>query len=66
MDEHTGHYAKWVQQTKTNTAWFYLYIKSKKQMNKHNKTETVSDTENKQVVARGKGCGEMREIGDGD
>ena len=33
-------------------------------MNKHNKTETVSDTENKQVVARG--CGEMREIGDGD
>ena len=40
-------------------------MKSKKQMNKH-KTEMVSDTENKQVVARGKGCGEMREIGDGD
>ena len=66
MDEPTGHHAKWVRQTKTNTAWFHLYIKSKKQMNKHNKTETVSDTENKQVVARGKGCGEMREIDDGD
>ena len=41
-------------------------MKSKKQMNKHNRTEMVSDTENKQVVARGKGCGEMREKGDGD
>ena len=45
---------------------FSFYMKSKKQMNKHNKTETVSDTENKQMVVRGKGCGEMREIGDGD
>ena len=28
-------------------------VKTNKQMNKHNKTETVIDTDNKQVVARG-------------
>ena len=37
-----------------------------KQMNKHNKTNIVIDTENKQVVARGKGSGWRREIGEGD
>ena len=26
-------------------------------MNKHNKTETITDTENKQVVAKGEGVG---------
>ena len=35
-------------------------------MNKCNKTETVIDTENQQVVARGEGNGGMREIGEGD
>ena len=35
-------------------------------MNKHNKTETVIDTENKQVVVRGKEGGGRGEIGEGD
>ena len=34
----------------------------KKQMNKHNKTETVTYTENKQEVARGEEGGGSREI----
>ena len=34
-------------------------------MNKRNKTETQSDTENKQVVARGEGDEEKREISEG-
>ena len=39
----------------------------RKQMNKHNKTETeFIDTENKQVVAREKGVGKMSEISEGD
>ena len=33
--------------------WAHLYVKSEKQMSKHNKRETVIDTENNQVVARG-------------
>ena len=36
---------------KTNTFFNYMW-NSKKYMNKHNKTETDSETENKQVVAR--------------
>ena len=28
------------QMRKTNTIWFHLYVESKKQMNKYNKTET--------------------------
>ena len=31
----------------------YMWNIKTKQMNKHNKTETVTDTESKQVVARG-------------
>ena len=34
-------------------------------MNKHNKTETVIDTEDKQVVARGEGDVGISEIGEG-
>ena len=42
-----------LSQRKTNTVLFYLYVESKnKQMNKHNKTETVIDTENKPMVVR--------------
>ena len=40
-----------ISQAETNTVWFHLYVESKKQMNKHNKTET----ENKQVVVREEG-----------
>ena len=39
-------------------------VKTNKQMNKHNKTETVIDTENKLVVATGEGSGGMGEIGE--
>ena len=35
-------------------------------MNEHNKTETVINTENKQVVARGEGHEGKKEIGEGD
>ena len=35
-------------------------------MKKHNKTATVTDTENKQVVARGEEGGERGEIGEGN
>ena len=35
-------------------------------MNKHNKTETVIDTEDKQVVARGEGAGGRKEIDERD
>ena len=35
-------------------------------MNKRNRTETVIDTENKQVVARGEGVGGRKEIGEED
>ena len=35
-------------------------------MNNHNKTKTVTDTENKQVTARGECYGRKREIGEGD
>ena len=35
-------------------------------MNKHTKTETVLDTENKQVVARVEEGGEMSEIDEGN
>ena len=56
MDGPTG-YCKLneISQGKTNPIWFHLYVESKKQMNKYNKTETVTNTENKQVAARGKG-----------
>ena len=35
-------------------------------MEKHNETETVTDTENKQVVARGEEGGGRKEIGERD
>lgn len=35
-------------------------------MNKHDKRETVIDTENKQVASRGQGCRGMRELDKGD
>ena len=35
-------------------------------MNKHNKPETVTDTENKQMVAREERGRVMREVGEGD
>ena len=31
-----------ISQGKTSVAWFHLYVESIKQVNKHNKTETVS------------------------
>ena len=37
-----------------------------KQTNKHNKTETNIDTENKLVVATAEGSEGMSEIGEGD
>ena len=40
--------------------------KKPKQMNKHNKTERVIDTENKQVVARGEMDWGRKGIGEGD
>ena len=54
MDGPRGYYAKWNKsdREKTNTTWFHLYVEFKQQ-NKHNKTETVADTKNKLVVARG-------------
>ena len=55
-----------VRQRKTNTVWFHLYVESKKQMNKHNKIETVIETENQQVVTRGENGEERKEIGKGD
>ena len=39
------------QTGKKNTAWFHLYVRSKN-TNKHNKTETLTDTENRLVVSR--------------
>ena len=55
---------KYVRQGKTNPVWFHLYVESKKQMNKDNKTET--EIEDKKVVARGEGTlveeREVREI----
>ena len=41
-------------------------LKKTKQMNKHNKAERVTDTKNKQVVARGKSGGGRRKAGEGD
>ena len=35
-------------------------------MNKHNKTETVIDTKDKSVVARGEGSGARRKLVEGD
>ena len=37
-----------------------------KPMNKHNKTETVTDIENKQVVTRGEMVGGRKKIDEGD
>ena len=52
----------------TNIVQFQLYVESKnrKQMNKHKKTETVTDTDNKQGFARRERSGERRETGEGD
>ena len=42
-----------ISQTEKKQILFFNYMwNSKKYMNKHNKTETDSETENKQVVAR--------------
>ena len=50
----------------TNTVCFYLHVESNK--TSHNKRETgVIDTENKQVVAKGKMvAGGRKERGEGD
>ena len=37
-----------------------------KQMKKHNETETVTDTENKQMVARGEGVWRLGKMGEGN
>ena len=43
-----------ISQTEKDKFYIFTYTRNlKNKMNKHNKTETVSDTENKQVVARG-------------
>ena len=52
-----------ISQAETNTVWFHLYVESKKQMNKHNKTETDLQI---QVVARRDGGGGRKEISEGD
>ena len=44
----------------------YMWNLTTKQMSKHNKTETESDTENQQVVARGERGGKMGKIGEGN
>ena len=58
-----GYYAKLnVRQRKINTIWLHLYVESKKnKTNKHNKTKTESQIQNKRV-ARGEEGGEMREM----
>ena len=35
-------------------------------MSRHNKTDRVIDTEDKEMIARGVGDGRVREIGEGD
>ena len=67
MDGSRGYYAKWNKSDrKTTTVWFHLYVESKK-----NKCTNVTeqkqstDTENKQVVARGERCEGSKEIAEG-
>ena len=62
MDRPRRHYAKWDKSDrKTNTVWFHLSVKSKKQQMSKQKLETVTGTEKKQVVAWQKGGGEKKE-----
>ena len=49
-----------INQTKTNTAWFDLYVKFKKQMTKYNKTETESQMQRANRLPEGKVWGEER------
>ena len=41
-------------------------MESKKKEKRTNKTETVTDTENKQAAVRGEGGGKKRETSEGD
>ena len=42
------------------------HLSLRPEISKHNKTETESDTENQQVVARGERGGKMGKIGEGN
>ena len=44
----------------------YTWSLKAKQMNRHNKTESVIDTENKQMFAEREGSEERKDIGGGD
>ena len=60
MDGPRGFYAKENKSDRvTNTVWCHLNVETEnqKKMSKHNKTEAVMDTENKQLVARREGMG---------
>ena len=69
MDGSTGYYVKWNKSDKDKYYVISLIyrIEKTKQMNKHNTSETVKDTRNKQVIARGDGmAGQGGEIGERD
>ena len=53
-------------QIKTNTIWFHVYVESKAETNKHNKTEIVIDIENKVMIVRGEVERDMGKISDED
>ena len=53
------------QVKKDKYIWFHLDVESKKQMKRHNRNR-VLDTENTQLLARGEGSEERKEIGEKD
>ena len=61
MNGHGRYYAKWNKSERKTNMYDFTHIWNLK--DKHKKTETVIDTENKQVVAREKEGRQRREIG---